>query len=138
MSSVDPFAKPLIDPQFATTDFDKFALREIVRAVKRFASAPAWSGYVIQPYGTLAGTSDADLDSHVQQYASTVHHPVGTAAMSTASSSTGVVDSQLKVKAVEGLRVVDASVWPFPPSAHTQGPTYLLAERAADIIKGVS
>ncbi|KAF9528606.1 hypothetical protein CPB83DRAFT_894128 [Crepidotus variabilis] len=137
LATPDPFDKPIIDPKYATTDFDKFALREIVRATKRFASAPAWSNYIIQPYGTLAGTSDAELDSHVRQLGSTVHHPVGTAAMSSSSSTSGVTDNVLRVKGVDGLRVVDASVWPFPPSAHTQGPTYLVAERAADLIKAV-
>ncbi|KAF9528605.1 hypothetical protein CPB83DRAFT_853938 [Crepidotus variabilis] len=135
LASSNPFDKPLIDPRMVTTDFDKFTLRESVRAVKRFAAAPAWSGYITKPYGTLAGTSDADIDSHVRQLASSVHHPVGTAAISSASSAVGVVDTELRVKGVDGLRVVDASVWPFLPSAHTQGPTYLIAERAADLIK---
>ncbi|KAF9530999.1 hypothetical protein CPB83DRAFT_892268 [Crepidotus variabilis] len=134
LASSDPFDKPIIDPRMVTTDFDKFALREAVRAVKRFASASSWSDYIIAPYQTLAGTTDDEIDSHVRQLSSTVFHPVGTAAMSS-SSSKGVVDSQLKVKGTAGLRVVDASVWPFLPSAHTQGPTYLVAERAADIIK---
>ncbi|KAF9528607.1 hypothetical protein CPB83DRAFT_929274 [Crepidotus variabilis] len=134
LASADPFDKPLINPKMVTTEFDKFAVREAVRAVKRFAAAKAWSDYVIGPYGSLAGTSDAEIDSHVRQGSSSIHHPLGTAAISSADARKGVVDQNLKVKGAMGLRVVDASVWPFLPSAHTQGPTYLVAERAADIV----
>jgi len=130
----NPFDKPIIDPKFVTTDFDKFTMRETVRASKRFMSAPAWSNYVIGPYGTTAGVTDAELDDHVQSLSSSVYHPVGTASMTAVDAAWGVVNPDLKVKGVEGLRVVDASVWPFLPNAHTQGPVYLIAEKAADII----
>jgi choline dehydrogenase len=56
--------------------------------------------------------------------------------MSPRDAAWGVVDPELKLKGAEGVRVVDASVWPFVPSGHTQGPVYLVAERAASIIRG--
>ena len=136
LATSNPFDKPIIDPKFVTTDFDKFALREAVRAIKRFLSAPAWSSYVIGPYGTTAGVTDAELDDHVQSLSSSVYHPVGTAAMTAVDAPWGVVNPDLKLKGAEGLRIVDASVWPFLPNAHTQGPVYLLAEKAAEIILG--
>ncbi|KAJ3505131.1 hypothetical protein NLJ89_g7572 [Agrocybe chaxingu] len=135
LASDDPWDKPIIDPKMVTTAFDKFALREAVRSAKRFVTASAWDDYVIGPYGTTAGETDAELDTHVRQFSTTVFHPVGTASMSAPNSGWGVVDPNFKVKGAEGLRVVDASVWPHLPNAHTQGPTYLIAQRAAAVIK---
>jgi choline dehydrogenase len=111
LHSTDPFDKPLIDPQYLTTDFDIFVMRESVRASKRFVGAPAWADIVISPYGLLNATSDADIDAYVRGLASTVFHPVGTAAMSSSHSKSGVVDQNLLVKGADGLRIVDASVF---------------------------
>ncbi|KAF8960242.1 hypothetical protein BDZ97DRAFT_1905968 [Flammula alnicola] len=135
LASSNPFAAPIINPNFLTTAFDVFAIREAVRAVKRFASAPAWSGYVIGPYGDLAGTTDDQIDAHARALSSSVFHPVGTASISPEGAKYGVVDPDLTLKGAIGIRIVDASVLPTIPNAHTQGPVYLLAERAADIIK---
>jgi len=135
LNSTDPFDKPLIDPQFLTTEFDVVAMRESVRATKRFVAAPAWADSVISPFGPLSATSDPEIDEYVRGLASTVYHPVGTAAMSSSHSKSGVVNQDLLVKGADGLRIVDASVFPFIPSTHTQGPVYLLAERASDLIK---
>ncbi|KAF8797727.1 alcohol oxidase [Phlegmacium glaucopus] len=134
LATANPFDKPIIDPKFVSTEFDKFCLRESVRAVKRFLSGSAWKDYVIGPYGSAAGTTDEEIDAHVQNLASTVNHVMGTAAISAVNAGWGVVNPNLKVKGVEGIRVVDASVFPHPVNAHTQGPIYLLAERAAFII----
>lgn len=134
LASPDPFAAPIIDPKYLTTNFDKVALREAVRATKRFAAAKAWSDYVVGPWGGLSATDDAGIDAYVRQQSTTVFHPVGTAAMSARGANYGVVDPDFKLKGAAGVRIVDASVWPFVPNAHTQGPVYLLAERAADLI----
>ncbi|KAF8164815.1 hypothetical protein B0H34DRAFT_647925 [Crassisporium funariophilum] len=133
--TANPFDHPIIDPNMVTTAFDKFALREAVKAVKRFVAAPSFADYITGPYGSTAGTSDADIDAHVRALSSTVFHPVGTAAMSAAGAQWGVVNPDLKLKGAYGVRIVDASVLPTLPNAHTQGPVYLLAERAAAIIK---
>ena len=111
LRSTDPFDKPLIDPHCLTTEFDIVTLRESIRAIKRFVAAPAWADYVISPFGPLSATSDADIDDYIRGIASTVYHPVGTAAMSCSSSKSGVVDENLLVKGVDGLRIVDASVF---------------------------
>ncbi|KAF9479119.1 alcohol oxidase [Pholiota conissans] len=134
--STNPFDKPLIDPKFLTTAFDITAMRESVKGALRFVKAPAWADYGVIPFGPLATvSSDNDIDNYVRSLATSIFHPVGTASMTKASSSNGVVNPDLTVKGTDGLRVVDASVFPFIPSTHTQGPVYLLAERAADIIK---
>jgi len=66
---------------------------------------------VRSPYGGLSATSDADIDAYVREQASTMYHPVGTASMTARDAEWGVVDPDLKVKGVEGVRVVDASVF---------------------------
>jgi choline dehydrogenase-like flavoprotein len=111
LATANPFDKPLIDPRLISTEFDKFCLRESVKAAKRFVSASAWDDYVIGPYGSAAGTTDEEIDAHIRNLASTVYHAMGTAAMSAVNASWGVVDPNLKVKGVEGIRVVDASVF---------------------------
>ncbi|KAF9476761.1 FAD-linked reductase [Pholiota conissans] len=135
--STNPFDAPSIDPHMLTTDFDVTAMRESVKAIKRFAAAPAWSDYVIGPFGNLSATADADIDAYVRQRTTTIFHPTGTASMTSKNSTNGVVNPDFTVKGTSGLRIVDLSVLPFIPASHPQGPVYLLAERAADIIKGI-
>ncbi|KAF8956631.1 hypothetical protein BDZ97DRAFT_1907117 [Flammula alnicola] len=138
LASTDPFAKPVIDPKYLSTAFDVFGMREAVKAIQRFASAPVWADYIIGPFGAFANaTTDDAIDSYVRGLTSTIFHPFGTATMATTSASTskGVLNSDLTVKGADGLRVVDASVFPFIPSSHPHAVVYLLAERASDLIK---
>ncbi|KAF8877932.1 hypothetical protein CPB84DRAFT_1714701 [Gymnopilus junonius] len=128
LRSNNPFDKPLIDPKYLTTEFDIVAMRESVKAVKRFAAAPAFKDFVIGPYGDPFSTAntDAQIEDYVRGLTTTIFHPVGTASMSSKSAKNGVVNPDLTVKGIEGLRIIDASVFPFVPSTHTQGPVYLL------------
>ncbi|KAG2009554.1 aryl-alcohol oxidase [Coprinopsis cinerea AmutBmut pab1-1] len=134
INTTDAYQDPLIDLGFLTDRFDIEAMKEGVRLAKRFFSGPAWDGYI----GAYRG---ADPDNHrafEQAFRSSafgVWHPVGTAAMSAKGAKAGVVDPDLRVKGVKGLRIVDASVIPYVPAAHTQAPVYILAERAVDLIK---
>jgi len=125
----------LIDPALLRTNFDIFAIREAIKAAQRFAASPGWDGYIIGPFGDLAtAKTDAELEAYARRNAATVFHPVGTAAMGPKHSSTGVVDPHFLVKGAVGLRVVDASVFPFIPTAHPQAAVYAFAERAARLI----
>ncbi|RDB27672.1 Pyranose dehydrogenase 3 [Hypsizygus marmoreus] len=136
IASSNAFAKPIVDPNFLGTAFDVFTLVEAVKAIKRFVAAKAWKGYVLGPYGALANANtDAEIEQYVRGNAATVFHATGTASMSPRGAKWGVVDPDLKVKGVEGLRIVDGSVIPSSPNAHTQGPIYLFGERGADLIK---
>lgn len=108
INTSDPFAAPLIDPGFLTNDIDIAVVRESVRAARRFMSAPAWDGYLLQEL-TTASTDD-ELNEFIRQTAGSFFHPVSTASMSPVGAGWGVVDPDLKVKGVVGLRVVDASV----------------------------
>jgi choline dehydrogenase len=87
--------------------------------------------------GMLIGpdsSSDEDIEAHCRQRLQTLYHPVGTCRMG--DDPGAVVDRQLRVRGVEALRVVDASVMPAVPRGNTNGPVIALAERAADLIRG--
>ena len=83
--------------------------------------------------GPLAADDNA-LRGHIRKYAETLYHPVGTCKMG--SDAMAVVDSELRVRGVEGLRVVDASIMPTIIGGNTNAPTIMIAEKAADLIKG--
>ncbi|KAF8883635.1 pyranose dehydrogenase [Gymnopilus junonius] len=136
LKSNNPLDPPLIDPKFLTSEFDIFALKESVKTAVRFFASPAWKGYILEPAGAFANvTDDQSLEEFVENNAGSAFHPVGTASMSPKNANFGVVDPDLKVKGAQGLRIVDASVMPFVPAAHTQAATYVIAERASDLIK---
>ncbi|KAF7341984.1 Aryl-alcohol oxidase-like protein [Mycena venus] len=138
LTSSDPFARPLIDVASLTTDFDIFGLREAVKMTHRFLNATAWQGYILGPAAMTnlsIGASDAEIETYLRANAAPNGHIVGTASMSPKGAQYGVVDPDLTVKGVKGLRVVDASVLPFLPTGFTMTTTYLIAERASDMIK---
>ncbi|KAI9447257.1 aryl-alcohol-oxidase from pleurotus Eryingii [Lactarius psammicola] len=98
-------------------------------------AAPAWSDYVIGPFGTLADAkTDSEIEAFARSHASTVFHPTSTASMSRHDCPHGVVNPDLSVKKTVGLRIVDASVLPDGPAAHPQAILYAIAERAAKLI----
>ncbi|RXW16745.1 hypothetical protein EST38_g9110 [Candolleomyces aberdarensis] len=138
LASSNPFDDPLIDPGYLSHPFDIQALTEGIRITKRWFDSPAWDGLItgfLGPDPDNATWSETAFQNALKESVGTFLHPVGTAAMSASSSAAGVVDHELKVKGVHGLRVVDASAIPYVPTAHTQAAVYVLAERAADIIK---
>ncbi|KAJ7510650.1 aryl-alcohol oxidase precursor [Mycena galericulata] len=136
LNSANPFDQPNINPNILGSEFDLFVMVEAITAARDFVKAKAWDGYVIGEFEDLAAaTTKAKLEAYIKANAGTAFHPVGTASMSPRSASFGVVDPDLVVKGVSGLRIVDASILPIVPSAHTQVPVYIVGERAADLIK---
>jgi hypothetical protein len=114
INTSDPFAAPLINPNLLGTDFDFEVMKFAIRSAQRFAAGPAWTDYIIAPFDgvdntTMAGT-DEELGEYVRANTATIFHPVGTTAMSPVGADWGVVDPDLRVKGVSGLRVVDAGV----------------------------
>jgi choline dehydrogenase len=110
LKSKNPLEAPLINPNILGSEIDMFFMREALRASLRFAAAPAWAGYVIEPVHFNSSSTDAQLDAFLRSNAGTVFHPVGTAAMSPKTAKYGVVNPDLLVKGVSGLRIVDLSV----------------------------
>ncbi|KAJ7286791.1 pyranose dehydrogenase [Mycena rebaudengoi] len=135
INSSNPFDPPLIDPGLLASEFDLFTMREGLKRAQKFVSAPAWKNYIIAPTENLENITSAALDQHIRNTATTALHLVGSAGMSARNAGYGVVDPDLLVKGVSGLRIIDASVIPIVPTAHTQAATYAFAERGADLIK---
>ncbi|KAF5342725.1 hypothetical protein D9758_015865 [Tetrapyrgos nigripes] len=144
-SNTDTFTQPLIDYNVLGTDFDVQAMLQTITDAQTFVSTKVGGvnpftkdGYLQSLFGDFASAkTTADKIAFMRAHADTVHHPVGSARMGSAKSgfTDGVVDSRLRVRGVKGLRVVDASVLPIIPEAHTQAAVYTVAERASDLIK---
>ncbi|KAF8144378.1 hypothetical protein K438DRAFT_1874128 [Mycena galopus ATCC 62051] len=131
----NPFDPPVIDLGLLQNDLDIFTIREGIKRANQFYSAPTWQDSIIGPTQDLENVTTAALDEIIRNSAGVGLHMVGSAAMSPRDAIWGVVNPDLLVKGVDGLRIVDASVLPFVPSAHTQAATYVVAERGADLIK---
>jgi choline dehydrogenase-like flavoprotein len=135
LASADPAAAPLIDPNYWSDPYDwKCSLKglELARDILR---RPALRPFVLAERLPGDGVkSEKDLMQYAYQSCKTDHHPVGTCAMGTGENAVTAPD--LKVRGMEGLRVVDASVMPFVPSCNTNAPTIMVAEKASDIILG--
>jgi choline dehydrogenase len=127
-----PTAKPRILHNYLTTPEDRVALVEGVRRCVQIAAQPALSSISTGAYGAPAGEDDASLIAHIERNTTTIYHPVGTCGMGR------VVDDELRVLGLEGLRVVDASVMPTLVRGNTNAPTIMIAERAADLIRGLA
>jgi choline dehydrogenase-like flavoprotein len=125
-----PSSKPRILHNYAANEEDRATLIAGVRRCVEIAQQPALRAVSTGAYGAPAGDDDASLIAHIERNSSTLYHPVATCAMGS------VVDSQLRVLGLEGLRVVDASVMPTLIRGNTNAPTIMIAERAADLIRG--
>ncbi len=137
LRSADPFDDPAILANYLATDEDRRALREgvkMVRALVKGAAMDAVRGEEFQPGEAIQ--SDADLDAWIRETSETIYHPVGTCRMGAAGDELAVVDETLCVHGLKGLRVVDASVMPTLVGGNTNGPTIMIAEKAADMILG--
>jgi choline dehydrogenase len=131
--SPDPTAKPLIVHDYYAEPDDLNAQIEGLRLCMEIAHTEPLSDWIARPYLCPASTSDEDVAAYVRARAQTAYHPVGTCRMGV--DELAVVDPQLRVRGVEGLRVVDASIMPTIPRGNTNAPTIAVAERAAELIR---
>jgi choline dehydrogenase len=134
LPSPDPTVKPFIVHNYLMEPEDLRSAIEGVRLTMQIAETAPLARYAQQPFMAPASDSDADIEAHVHRTMQTIYHPVGTCRMGADEGS--VVDAELRVRGVEALRVVDASVMPSVPRGNTNAPTIALAERAADLIRG--
>ena len=137
LKSKNPTWRPLIDPAYYADERDLRAMLHGLRTQLDVARQDAFSRHLKDLYlpHTVSGSpTDAELLAHIRDMTTTLYHPVGTCAMGNNDES--VVDHELKVHGMQGLRVVDASVIPRVPRGNTNAPTIMVAERAADLIRG--
>lgn len=131
--SADPRVKPVIRPNYLSAATDVRCLRDGVRLVRRIvgqAPLDPFRGEELSPGAAVA--DDAAIDAWVRSTANTIFHPVGTCRMG--ADDGAVLDAELRVRGVEGLRVADASVMPTIIGGNTSAPTMMIAEKAAAMI----
>jgi 4-pyridoxate dehydrogenase len=137
LNSRDPAAHPRILQRFLATDADWRALRAGVHMARDLSAQPSMQRFIAREFFPGGDKqSDADIDAHIRNTAITVHHPAGTCKMGKTTDELAVVDTDLKVRGVDALRVVDASVMPDLPSGNINAAVIMIAEKAADQIRG--
>ena len=135
LRSTDPRWHPEIDPAYYDDPTDLDAMVAGVRRLLETVATGPLARFVDRPF--LPGSArpgDEEVVEHLRRHTQTLYHPVGTCAMGTGEQS--VVDPELRVRGVEGLRVADASVMPVVPRGNTNAPTIMVGEKAADLLRG--
>jgi choline dehydrogenase len=127
-----PDAAPRIVHNYLRADEDQRSMIAGLRVAMEIADQPSMSRVITGEFDVAASRSDADLLAHARRTAQTQYHPTSTCAIG------AVVDSELKVLGLDGLRVVDASVMPTVTRGNTNAPTIMIAEKAADLIRGTT
>ena len=134
-ASVDPFDMPLINPKYLENPMDQEVLLAGMKLARRLLQTEPLQPYFdFEVYPGADVQSDDDLIQVAKERGTTTFHPCGSCRMGPDTDPTAVVDDQLRVRGVEGLRVVDASVMPMIPSANLNAPTIMIAEKASDMI----
>jgi choline dehydrogenase len=134
LRSANPLEAPAIRVNYLSTDTDMRTMIEGVKLSRRIAHTRAFDPYRGQEIHPGASTTtDADIAEFLRNEVETLYHPVGTCKMGT--DMLAVVDARLRVRGIEHLRVVDASVMPTVPTGNTNAPTVMIAEKAADMIR---
>jgi choline dehydrogenase len=137
LRSADAADKPVIKPNYLSTDEDRRVAVDSICLARRIVAQPALARYQPVEYlpGGSVGDDEAALIKAAGDIGTTIFHPVGTAKMGRASDPTAVVDERLRVIGLERLRVVDASVMPTITSGNTNAPTMMIAEKGAAMIR---
>jgi choline dehydrogenase len=132
--SPDPFAAPAFKPNYLATAYDRRIMVEGAKFVRRLAATPSLAPYVLTEHqpGPAVQSDEALLEA-VRNFGSSGYHPCGTCRIG--QDATAVVDPRLRVRGVEGLRVIDASVMPTVVSGNTNAATVMIAEKGADLVR---
>jgi choline dehydrogenase-like flavoprotein len=137
LASADPMAAPLIDPNFFGHPDDMPRMVAGFKLMRHILSQPALAGLGGREMASSANArSDGEIEAFIRQYADTIYHPVGSCRMG--SGPLDVLDAELRVHGLQGLRVVDASMMPSIVSGNTNAPVIAVAEKAADLVKAAA
>ncbi|RAN37160.1 MULTISPECIES: GMC family oxidoreductase [unclassified Hyphomonas] len=133
IASPDPAAKPIIAPNYLSTEEDRKVAADAIRATRQLMKQPAMARYSPEEFlpGPAVGDDDAALAKAAGDIGTTIFHPVGTAKMGRPDDADSVVDKDLRVIGVEALRVIDASVMPTITSGNTNTPTIMIADKVS-------
>ncbi|MCX7365101.1 MAG: GMC family oxidoreductase N-terminal domain-containing protein [Alphaproteobacteria bacterium] len=135
--SADPFAAPTIQPNYLAAESDRRVLLAGMKLARRLlSSGPMQQYYDREEFPGADKQSDDELMTAAKQRGTTTFHLMGTCRMAPDTDPTAVVDDQLRVRGIEGLRVVDASIMPTMPSANLNASVLMIAEKASDMIRG--
>ena len=135
INSLDPEAPPLIHPNYLSTEEDRKVAAESLRLTRKIVEQAALAPFSPEEYKPGAQyQSDEELAKAAGDIGTTIFHPVGTCKMGRAEDSMAVLDSQLRVRGIHHLRVVDASAMPNITSGNTAAPTMMIAERVAELL----
>ncbi len=135
LAGADPLAAPRIDPNFFGERSDMDIMIRGFKQLRRILQQPALASFGGRELPALAAAqSDAQIEQFIRDNADTEYHPVGSCRMGPGAMD--VVDAELRVHGMQGLRVVDASIMPRLVSGNTNAPTIMIAEKAADLIRG--
>jgi choline dehydrogenase len=133
--SLDPEAPPIINPNYLSTDEDRKVAAESLRLTRKIVEQAALSPYSPEEYKPgMQYETDDELVKAAGDIGTTIFHPVGTCKMGRADDPMAVLDSELRVRGIGHLRVVDASAMPTITSGNTAAPTMMIAERAAELL----
>jgi choline dehydrogenase-like flavoprotein len=137
LASADPLAHPLIDPAFLSDPDDVQRLVRGFRIMRTILQQPALARHGGRESAASTGAqTDEQIERFVRDHADSIYHPVGSCRMGTGPMD--VVDAQLRVHGMQGLRVVDASVMPRIVSGNTNAPVVMIAEKAVQMIREVA
>ena len=135
INSLDPEAPPLINPNYLSTPEDRRVAAESLRLTRKIVQTDALKPYAPEEYKPgVQYQSDDDLIKAAGDIGTTIFHPVGTCKMGRAEDPMAVLDSELRVRGIHHLRVVDASAMPTITSGNTAAPTMMIAQRAAELL----
>ncbi|HEY6409867.1 MAG TPA: GMC oxidoreductase, partial [Ktedonobacteraceae bacterium] len=135
LRSTNPAEAPIIQPNYFADEADMQVLVEGVKIARKLGETQAFAPFRdVETHPGPQAQSDEEIAEYIRNHVETLYHPVGTCKMG--NDSMAVVDAHLRVNGVEGLRVIDASIMPTVVGGNTNAPTIMIAEKAADLIKG--
>ena len=137
LQNANPNAAPAIDPAFFKAPGDLERMVRGFKEMRRILQQPALAGHGGREHAaSAAAQSDAQIEAFIRERADTIYHPVGSCRMGPGADD--VVDAELRVHGLQGLRVVDASIMPRIVSGNTNAPTVMIAEKAADLVRAAA